>query len=386
MRWFFSFAVIGAVVLYLFLDRRNLKRFYFIFFRRTEHGLNKISSIAERFPRFWNYYGKAAVFAGLLSVVGSLVAISYGIFRMLTLKTADAGPKLVVPGAVSQNTLSKGMLIIPVEYWIASIAVLMVVHEFSHGIVAKAEGFELNSVGWGVAAVFPFAFVEPKGEQMLPGAEAEDSSGHWNQGSWKSRLKVLTAGSFANYLTAVLFFVAALSFSAAVTQASGISYMAQDDFPAAEAGLDNGTLYSVNNQTVESEKEMIEIAKSIKVGENVTLNTSEGVFTFEAMNKSGDAGGYIGVYFGSSRTIKPGLEQYSMVLNWFWNGLWTIANLNFLIGLFNMLPLKPLDGGWTIDTLVNQYLGEDYIKYVNKFSAAGWALLLAALFISFVGI
>jgi membrane-associated protease RseP (regulator of RpoE activity) len=56
-----------------------------------------------------------------------------------------------------------------------------------------------------------------------------------------------------------------------------------------------------------------------------------------------------------------------------------VGFLNLAIGMFNMLPAKPLDGGQIIDTFVEEFGEEDQRKYVNHFSVFLWILVLGSL-------
>lgn len=410
---------------FLYWDRKKVTRHYIIFYRRTKRGLDDIDRLAKKFPRFWNYYGWSAIFTGLLSVVVSLVLIGqvimqmgvtylaeyfgrerfasavtglmgeYGNFvvNMISESASQNGPSLLLPGLVSQNQFQAGVSFIPVEYWVIGIGVLMFVHEMSHGVVAKAEGFELNSVGWVVMGILPGAFVEPKGENMLPGDEVdteESSGGMWDQGDWKSRLKVLGAGSFANYLTAVLFLVAGVAVSGAVTQPGNtqLVYNAIDGYPAAEQGMTQGVIRQVDGVNVSTQDEFQSITGNVSVGETVTFRTSEGNFTVEAVEREGEDDGFIGIQYAESnaREVKNSLTKFQGPLQWFISLLWTVGLLNLMIGLFNMLPIKPLDGGLMTETLIERYLGEERIHYIDSFSGLGWLIIIGAIIAAVVGL
>ncbi|MBC5792709.1 MAG: site-2 protease family protein [Nanohaloarchaea archaeon] len=375
----------AGLAAFLWLDREKVQRHFIIFYRRTQRGISFIDRTAKRFPRFWNAYGWAGVLTGIISIFGSLALVGYTFFDIFQTQSLQNGPSLILPGIVAENQFNPGVSFIPVEYWIASIAVLMIVHEFSHGIVARAEDFELNSVGWGIMGIFPIAFVEPKGEGMLPGADVdEDVEGHWHQGNWKQRIKVLCAGSFANYLTAALFLGGSLAFTAFLTVPSGVFYDAQQGYPAMDAGMDNGTINQINGQDIETLEDLENAASDLEVNDTVNIWSSEGNFTFQTVNKEGEQGGYMGVNIGQTQVMKSAYSGYSGILNWFNNLLLTVGFLNFLIGMFNMLPLKPLDGGWTVDAVLEKFAGEGSRSVLDAFSILGWILLLGTMFLSLV--
>lgn len=384
-RLVFLVVLVLGISAFLFRDRKNVKRHFILFYRRTERGIDLIDRIAKRFPRFWKFYGSTGVVVGLLSLVASvgLVATMIGRIALGSGSVSQEGPKFIAPSLGSQASAQPGFLFIPVEYWVISIAVLMFVHELSHGIVARTEGFELNSVGWIILGVIPGAFVEPKGEKMLPGEGGQSEGGMWEGGSWKSRLKVLCAGSFANYLTAALFLLMFLGVSMGATNfmthevttgyigilsaptASGINYSAQKGFPAYKSGMRNGTLYRINGKEIDSLEDIDRFSKSLEPGDNVSIYTSEGNFTITAANHT------------VSR-FKPSFQPYTGALNWLLNLFYLAAIINLFVGLFNMLPFKPLDGGLAAETLLEKYtsIGD---RPLNTFSMLGWSLLLTLL-------
>lgn len=374
---------LGALSAFLWKDRNQIQRHYILFYRRTKKGLNLIDRIAARAPRFWKYYGAAAVVTGVISIAASFGLTAQMFFEMFRTQTMQNGPSLIAPGLSGDVSFQPGVSFIPIEYWLFAIGILSVVHEFSHGIVARTEGFNLNSVGWAIFGIFPAAFVEPEGEQMLPGEEGDGDEDQelWHGGNWYSRLKVLCAGSFANYLTAAVFVLLAIGVSTGATTPETVGYMgisfgltdggelgyaAQEGYPAYESGLRNGTLEAINGQNITSVDDLQNFSEGLQPNQSVTLETSEGTFQFQTTQNT------------VSR-LKEGLDQYAGFLNWFTTGLYTVGMLNLLIGLFNMLPIKPLDGGWALEALIENYLGEDRTHWVNKLSLAMWALLLTTL-------
>lgn len=382
-RMIFLIILTLGIAAYLYLERDKFDREGIAFLRRTQKGIETIDRVAKRLPRFWKFYAGAGVVTGLLSILLSFGSIGYSLGQSILTRSVENGPSLVLPGAVSQNQFQAGVSLIPVEYWIAGVMITVVVHELSHAVIARSEGFDIKSIGYGFLAIIPIGFVEPEGDRSLEDGIAEAG---WTGGDWKSRIKVLYAGSFANYLTAALFALLALGFTAGVTTTTSsgyvgisvfenqsVSYQAQTGYPAAEAGLTNGTLYSINNQSINSLEDLRAVSETIQTGEEVTMNTSEGVKTVTADERN-------------LTRIKEGLSDYRSGLSWFLNLLFTVAFLNFAIGLFNMLPIVPLDGGLTLQALVEKYLGEDNVKYVGSFSLAMWAILIVTIGVSIIGL
>jgi hypothetical protein len=376
LRLGFLVGVIGLIFLLLWRDRENVERAGILFYRRTKNGINTIDRIAKRFPRFWNMYAWGGVLAAVVSVPVMLYSVAGMVESAVLAGKPAEGAGLVYPSTGSTVSQSPGAIGVPAEYWFISIAILMVVHELSHGIVARCQDFEINSVGVLVLGIIPGAFVEPKGENMLPGgddADRDESGEHhgaWDQGNWLSRVKVLSAGSWANYITAGLFVLFAIGLSGAVTHSNGLMYQAQEDYPAYQAGLGNGTLQMVDNHTITGVQDVRKATAELQPGDSARLVTTEGNFTVTAAEREGFEGGYLGLQFTQvDIEYNQGFRSYSGVLSWFIGLFQIVGFLNLGIGLFNMLPAKPLDGGHILDAVVERFAGEEYRKYVNTWSA-----------------
>ncbi|MEF8880582.1 MAG: site-2 protease family protein, partial [Candidatus Nanohaloarchaea archaeon] len=286
LRLGFLIGMIALVFLLMYRDRENVERAGILFFRRTENGIEKIDRIAKKFPRFWNVYAWSGVIAALISIVLITFVVGNSVFGVASTGQPSSDFGLVAPGTGSDVSTNPGVTFVPAEYWFISIAVLMVVHELSHGIVARLEDFEINSVGVLVLGIIPGAFVEPKGENMLPDGDSEDkeseSHGAWHQGDWISRIKVLSAGSFANYVFAVIFLIAATGTTAVLSSPSDIYYTSQEGFPAAEAGMTQGKLLSFNGSQVDNLTDFAESAGKVNVNDTLSLNTTEGFYEVTA--------------------------------------------------------------------------------------------------------
>lgn len=376
-RLIFSVIFIAGLSALMWFDRKNVERHSILFVRRTKRGINLLDKIAKKAPRFWNAYGWTGVFFAFLSIPLMLLQIAWIVNELVIKQNFAAGPSAILPSLSSEATLQAGVSTIPVDYWVISLAIIMVVHEASHGIIARLEDFEINSVGWIVLGIIPGAFVEPKGEQMLPekGEKEGEAMGLWDQGTYKQRLKVLSAGSWANYVTALVLFILSIGVTMAIASPS-IMYEAQEGFPAAEAGMTSGTLSAINGVEIESVQDIRQALEDVEPGDTVTIESSEReeAFEFEAGSREGFEGGYLGLEF---RNMSPGWMWFIGLLN-------MAALLNVLIGMFNMLPAKPLDGGQIVDTLVEEFGNENQRKWVNHFSIVMWMIVLGSLLIGLI--
>ena len=366
-RLIFAAAVITVIAALVYRDRKQVERHSIVLMRRTGKGIDFINKLESVSPRFWKAYGWTGLALGILSLPLMLLQIGWLVFQNVLGTAPEASGGVIVPSLSSSTSATTGAIFVPVEYWVTVLLAVMVVHEFSHGVIAKNEGFSLDSVGWVIFGIIPGAFVQPEGQGM----KEDEENGKWDHGTMLGRLKVFTAGSFANYLLGLVFILGIIGV-AALPSGPELQYQAQQGFPAAEAGLNQGVLYSVNGTELENMTELREALNGTEPGQPITLNTSEGSYSFELGKREGQEGGYIGLRFGN--TLKAWL------LGLFNAG----ALLSIGIGLFNMLPAKPLDGGKVLEEGLVYLLGDRGIAVTNYISVGLWMAVLFALFGGFI--
>jgi membrane-associated protease RseP (regulator of RpoE activity) len=96
-------------------------------------------------------------------------------------------------------------------YWILIIAIVAITHEFAHGIFARKHGIKVKSTGFGFLGPFLLAFVEPDEKEMMKKKK-------------RSQLEILAAGSFSNFVFAIIFVLLMQLFFVAAYQPAGMAY------------------------------------------------------------------------------------------------------------------------------------------------------------------
>ncbi|WP_457742284.1 site-2 protease family protein [Thermococcus sp.] len=330
---------------------------FFIAMWRTKRLLGFIDRLSRINVRFWKVYADVGIALGFFG----MGYVFYALFKtaMKTIQTGgkESGVQLVIPG-----------LTIPLWYGLVGLAVVMIVHELSHGVVARAERLPLKSVGLVLLAVIPGAFVEPDEEKL-------------KKASLKSRLRVYGAGSLANIITAI---ITALILTYAVTPLlvpNGI--LISDVVPNSPAYgvLHKGdVIVAINGQPIKTMEQFIAYMNKTKPGERITLTI---IRDGEKMNLPLTLGkypgkpekGYIGIYPEQHVTSKIGHDW--LILPLFFSLYW-IYVLNLGIGLMNLFPLVPLDGGRMLDDVIKEFLPENIARPV-RYLTIGVGLFLLAL-------
>lgn len=186
---------------------------------RTQRGRGLLSAIAK--PRtFWNLVGDLGI---LLTLGGMALITLFFLWSVWFVLQPDSGVPalgaseiLVIPGI---NPF------VPLWYGLAALAFTLIVHEAGHGVLARANGMRLKSIGLLVAVVPVGAFVEPD-ELDLKVA------------SRRARLRVFGAGPAVNLGFAALSLAAFALLVGAAVPAPGahIEQLVQGG-PSERAGL-----------------------------------------------------------------------------------------------------------------------------------------------------
>ncbi|MFH1450730.1 MAG: site-2 protease family protein [archaeon] len=323
---------------------------------RTKHGIRIIDAIAHACPRFWRGFYTFGVAIGFIAMFYIFYALFKNTLKIFTTPDAAVGAIPVIPG-------------VTIPFWVGIIGLItvLVFHELSHGIIARAENVRLKSVGLASLGFLPIgAFVEPDDKQL-------------RRRKLLPQLRMFVAGSFMNFIIALVAFLL-LSYAllpGLAVYVPGAHILSTDaGGPAESAGLTGAaTLNTLAGQQVTSIDDFSKITKNLEPGQRILLDTDRGVFPVELGEKGGKA--WIGIQAAvcSKNLVNP--LCYStrswMPSNVFWFTVgafnWIVL-LNFGIGLFNLLPLKPFDGG-----LMTEAITKKISPLVSKITVRGLGVI-----------
>jgi len=152
------------------------------------------------------------------------------------------------------------------------------------------------------------------------------------------------------------------SYDKQISEGDGERIIAFYDAPAINNKI-SGAITRIDGRDIKDLQEFVEVIGSYKPGEKIELTTTEG--TYEIIlgkNPTDEKKQFLGVGFQSNGETKgmrglykkifffkdpstyyqPKLDGVSVFI---YDLLWWIAMINFMVGLFNMLPFAFLDGG-----------------------------------------
>jgi membrane-associated protease RseP (regulator of RpoE activity) len=231
--------------------------------------------------------------------------------------------------------------------------------------VSRAENIRIKSFGLLSVLVLPGAFVEPDERQL-------------KKSSSLTKLKIYSAGSFAN----ILIFAVTIALSMAIFQSlyveSGVHYQALiENSPAMKAEL-KGTIIEINGQKISSIDDFREVIGNVSVGKSVNITTTEGIYKFAtAASPENSTQSYIGIANPVTLfAVSPQLGVFTGSIDWIYQLLVWVAFLNIGIGLVNLLPIKPLDGGLVYEEILKVLFKKNVSKLINVISIITFAIIL----------
>jgi membrane-associated protease RseP (regulator of RpoE activity) len=184
--------------IFLYSKRKKLDREGFLFLYRTQWGIKLINYVGTKYKKTLNVLSYVSIVVGyilmatILYLVGKIVYIY--IMYPQVVRAIKIPPIMPLVPYLPQMFKLDFLPPFYFTYWIIIIAIIAITHEFSHGIFAKHFGLKIKSTGFGFLGPFLAAFVEPDEKKMAK----KDKF---------SQITVLSAGTFANILTAIIFLI-----------------------------------------------------------------------------------------------------------------------------------------------------------------------------------
>ncbi len=241
----YSLSVLVFIILLcliVYRDRKNFRREFILLLRRTQKGREVLKKIAESHPGILKWMGNISVLIGFFASIWIFYQLLSITFENLLVPQPFPAAGLLLPSPSPEAQIGPGYFAVPFWYWIISIALLALVHEGFHGVMALREKVRIKSLGWGLLAVIPLAFVEPDENQLKRKPKI-------------AQLRVFSAGSFANFCLAGVSFLMLSCLAYTCFQPIGVSFsgypgikLNQSDIltPVNLSGLDPQEIIALN--------------------------------------------------------------------------------------------------------------------------------------------
>lgn len=379
--------LIGAIIffilmsIFLIIKRKNIHIqkivfpiLYFAMYK-TQIGIKAMDSFAKRFKKPLHWLSYVSIAIGYLGMAVIVVSLVHNLWRIITSPDAAAGVALVLPFKV------KGGFYVPFFYWIISIFIIALVHEFSHGIYARLHGMKIKSSGFAflniIIPILPAAFVEPDEEQLM-------------KSSRKKQLDVFAAGPFSNILFAFIFLgllmLLAGPIAGSVIENTGVGITGLMDegsnYPAEKAGMGiDEVITQVEDIEITNIDEFMGVLQNSSPGDTISITTTEQNYEIElAQHPENKSMAILGVMVNQDTGIKDsfiGGKYIGAFIIWLMGLIYWLFVLNLGIGLFNLAPLGPIDGGRMLLVTLEKYMPKKRAETIWKNISFVFLILIA---------
>jgi membrane-associated protease RseP (regulator of RpoE activity) len=368
--WFLLGIIVFWTILYAIsrifhLEKHGLEVRPAYFMYKSKWMKNVLDRISKSRQVFWKTLANIGIVLSFGLMIFSIYFLTNNLARFF-IPVGEAAPIVpIIPGITLQ--------LYWVPYFFAAVTIIILTHEFAHGVAARIEKVPIKSAGIMAALVFFGGFVEPDEKKM-------------EKASKSSKLRIIAAGSSTNLVTYLLVMLLLIGLFA--SSSSGILiHETRENSPAATAGLQQwDVIYAINDTRILTTDDFKQYITTYNVvpGQNLTFSTYRGNITITAgTSSSGNVS--LGILYSNYYPLRL-LEISPIVtvnLYMFLNWLSLIAGS---VAIFNMLPLFPFDGEkfvyYSLENVVKKRLHEVRIFY-NAICFGLIALNIALTFINY---
>ncbi len=351
----------------------NIPIIYAVLYR-SKFGIKLMDKLANKYRELIKLLGYSFIGFGFLGMVFISINVLVMLFSLfVSPKEASQNVALVLP-----LTNIPGLGYLSFWHFLITIFVTILIHEFAHGIVARAHKIRVKNSGVGLFALlvplFPLAFVEPDEKEMKKEKDVVQYS-------------IFSAGPVINIIFA--FFIMLLMTNVlipiedSITNEVGFSFTGlMEGYPAETAGMKPGMIINkVNGKNTLTYQQFHDTVGQLKPGEKLVLSTDEKEFTIITKASEEDADkGLIGITnIQNEKRIKEEYSQYSTAFFWIKDLIKWFYYLNLIIGLMNLLPLMITDGGRMLKTALKKII-KDSKKADKLWAMVGFIFIFTLLF------
>jgi membrane-associated protease RseP (regulator of RpoE activity) len=384
--------VIYAVVAYI-VHRNNLWADHIVFY-------GPIMAIKTRRVQFFDRFTALLTFFRLYGTAGVIAVVIVSVFMTVMLVLSIRYTLIVRPEPTGIYEPQNILLLPGINDYVPSTFAVwfaffltIVVHEFGHAILCRVEEIKVKGMGV-LLAVIPIGFfVEPDEEEL------EKTKG-------MPKVRMFGAGITNNLVVGFSCFVLLiLLFGLVHPSTQPVVHGIYKGYPADNASLPQGAVVTViNGIPVTSRTDVESILNTTKPGDTITLTAKMGgvssnyritLAAWPAGDNTGETSGFMGIEYYDGATVKsavgsmlspvgffeflivpfasgdgmqylrllafdsPDTSYYQVPFAGFWDAihlLFWCGWININVGLFNAIPMIPLDGGYILKEGVDRLL------------------------------
>ncbi|MBI5803408.1 site-2 protease family protein [Candidatus Pacearchaeota archaeon] len=211
--------LLALLIIFIARNKKRLSKEGMLYLYKTSWGINLINKIGSKYKKTLGFLSYISIFLGYILMIAMLYLLGDATYRYLTMPEIVQiirAPPIAPIIPYFPELFGLGDLFPPFYaiYFIVSILIVATVHEFSHGIFARRWNVKIKTTGFAFFRYFPAlfgAFVEQDDRQMTKKSKFE-------------QLSILSAGVFANIVTAIIFFFVITSFFYLAFVPAGVTF------------------------------------------------------------------------------------------------------------------------------------------------------------------
>ena len=352
MNWDLTLAILFyvLVVIIFIKGRKNVETQGKVFFLyRTKLGLKLMNKIAGINPFTLKLIGLFGVLVGFAGMVVIFYFLLKGAITVFVRPDAPPSVAPLLPGI----EIVPGVPALSFWYWIISILIVAAIHEFSHGVYARAYNVKVKSSGFAFLGPIPAAFVEPDEKEIGKKGKL-------------AQLSIFAAGPFSNIVLAVILGVILFSFVGIGTvQLASIDAGSNLALAGAKPG---DILFEINNIPIGNRVDFVNALKNTKPGDEVVFETNSGTYNvITGENQRDSTKSFFGIDLSISffhyhdKAVHKYGSDFPSYISWIVNLFVWVFIISLGVGLFNLLPLGPIDGGRMLLSLLSKFTKNEIV-------------------------
>ena len=247
----FLFLFIIFLSIFLYTRRRNIRKEGLLLLYKAGWGIKLINRLGKKYKRTLNFLSYVSIGLGYVLMIG-MFYLTWGILKIY-LFNPDIVRAIKVPPIIPLVPYLPQVFNLDFlppfffTYWIVILAIIAITHEMAHGLFAAHNNVKVKTTGFGF---FPFflpiflaAFVELDEKVMAKKKKF-------------SQMAILSAGTFANVLTAIFFFGVLLLFFSLAFAPSGVVFDSYATSTITIAGISSINGIALTNPTYDKMLEL----------------------------------------------------------------------------------------------------------------------------------
>ena len=328
---------------------------------RTKTGISTMDKLAKKYGHLFEKLTPWIIGLGFIGMAFVTFDLARSLISVL-IGTSAPTVGVVLPFK------AKGVFYVPFFYWIISIFIILIMHEGMHGVMARVYGLKVKNSGLVVLGalipLIPGAFVEPDEKKLIAAPR-------------KQQLAVYAAGPVINIITGLilmlLMFAVITPFTNSLYSNDGVvvTDLMDGNPPAQQAGMTAGDkITEINGQAIKDTEDFSDALKSTTPGDTVSIITSSAIYDVELGTNPQTKKAWLGVYVDQPLKA-PTWATYTIL--WLKDLIFWLYVLSLGVGLFNLVPLGPVDGGRMFLTMLQGVTHERRANTIWK--SVGFVLL-----------